>query len=272
MDLTTRWNNLLDSTGLDDRVLFVIGGVGVHVIVFWGLNFLLFACYKFNLFPKYRIQGSVLPPNDLWNAALWNCIKNHFFVQPVALYCAYPFFVYCGVSLRGPIPDWTIFVRDFLISIAFNDTLFYWAHRGLHHKSIYKYIHKQHHEFKVNIGIASEYAHPVEDVLANLTPTLFGCMYMGSHALVLWAWLAFRLMETIDAHSGYSFSFSPFSLMPFQGGARRHDFHHSRNVGCYGSFTIFWDWICGTDAAFLEFENKRLAEEKKSKGAAKKAQ
>jgi len=32
-----------------------------------------------------------------------------------------------------------------------------------------------------------------------------------------------------------------------QGGPDRHDFHHSHNVGNFGSFFIFWDWICGTD-------------------------
>jgi len=262
MTLTTQWNEFLNWTTLDDRVLFVIGIVSTHIIVFWGLNILLFICYKFNLFPNRRIQGSVLPNDQLWNAALRNCLLNHFIIQPTAVYFLYPY-IARYISLRGPIPDWTVFIRDFAVSIFFNDTLFYWAHRALHHKSIYKYIHKQHHEFKVNIGIASEYAHPFEDIVANLVPTLFGCFYMRSHALVLWSWIAFRLMETIDAHSGYDFSFSPFSMVPFQGGARRHDFHHSRNVGCYGSFFIFWDWVCGTDSAFLEFEGKRLTEEKK---------
>lgn len=261
LSVSDQWNNFLDRTGLDERIIFVIGSVGTHWVVFWGLNFLLFLCYRFNLFPEQRIQGTNQPSDELWNAALINCFKNHFLVQPVATYFIYPVFVYFGMRVRGPIPGISIFLRDFAVSIIFNDTLFYWAHRALHHKSIYKYIHKQHHLFKTNIGIASEYAHPVEDVLANLIPTLFGCLIMGSHAVVFWAWLALRISETVDAHSGYSFKFSPFSFLPFQGGAERHDFHHSNNVGCYGSFTTFWDWIMGTDAAFLEFEarNKTVA-------------
>jgi len=50
--------------------------------------------------------------------------------------------------------------------------VFYWAHRVLHHRRIYKYIHKQHHEFKATVGIAAEYAHPVESLLANAVPTM----------------------------------------------------------------------------------------------------
>ena len=30
----------------------------------------------------------------------------------------------------------------------------------------------------------------------------------------------------------------------------RHDFHHSHNSGNYGGFFMFWDWACGTDAAY----------------------
>ena len=32
--------------------------------------------------------------------------------------------------------------------------------------------------------------------------------------------------------------------------ARAHDFHHSHNSGNYGGFFRFWDWACGTDAAY----------------------
>jgi sterol desaturase/sphingolipid hydroxylase (fatty acid hydroxylase superfamily) len=139
----------------------------------------------------------------------------------------------------------------------------------LHHKSIYKYIHKKHHTFKESIGIASEYAHPVEDVLANTIPTIGGCLVMGSHVAVLWIWLAIRVAETVDAHSGYRFPLSPFAMLGFQGGAERHDFHHSHNVGCYGSFTVFWDQVMGTDAAFLEYKKKQLQDAAKEGGHAK---
>ena len=42
------------------------------------------------------------------------------------------------------------------------DFMFYWVHRSLHWSGVYKYIHKQHHMFKQSVGIAAEYAHPVE--------------------------------------------------------------------------------------------------------------
>ena len=108
--------------------------------------------------------------------------------------------------------------------------------------------------FNTPVGVASEWAHPVEDTVSNLIPTLLGCTLMGSHAVVYWLWIAFRIAKTCDAHSGYRFEWSPFALLPGSLTAEQHDFHHSHNVGSYGSMTNFWDWLCGTNKEFYEYK------------------
>ena len=40
--------------------------------------------------------------------------------------------------------------------------------RLLHHKAIYKYIHKMHHEWVSPIAAVAIYSHPVEHLLAGL--------------------------------------------------------------------------------------------------------
>jgi len=262
------WQSFLSThlAGLDERWIFVIGTWLVHMITFWGLNGILFIFYRYNLFPDKRINHGQMPPQSLINECLFNLAVSNFIVQPAGLYFGYDLFKYFGMDVFGPIPGPMIWARDFLVAVALNDTLFYWCHRLLHHPSIYQYVHKKHHRFNWSIGIAAEFANPIEEVFSNLIPTLAANIFLGSHIVVFWAWLAMRLWETIDVHSGYSFSFSPFSLLPFQGGAARHDFHHAKNVGCYGSFTIFWDSVMGTDKAFLEFQEKekqRLKEKSK---------
>ena len=32
--------------------------------------------------------------------------------------------------------------------------------------------------------------------------------------------------------------------------------HHSHNVGCYGDWFGFWDWLCGTDVPFNKYLKK----------------
>lgn len=255
------WQELLQkhAKGVDDRIVFTGGLYVLNIVVFWGLNTLLYFCYKYNLFPKQRINPGDFPPQSLINECLTNLAVSHLILYPLVAYLMFPLFTYFGMEVNAPVPHISVFARDFVVCIVLNDTLFYWAHRALHHPSIYQYIHKKHHRFNYSIGIAAGFAHPVEDLFANLIPTLLGCLVMGSHIVILWTWLAIRLAETVDAHSGYAFKLSPFHLLPMQGGAARHDFHHSKNVGCYGSFFIFWDWITGTDKAFLEFQKKKEA-------------
>ena len=59
-----------------------------------------------------------------------------------------------------------------------------------------------------------------------------------------------RIGETIDGHSGYEFSWSPFRLLPFSSSAESHNYHHSHNDGNYGSFFILWDTIMGSNQAY----------------------
>jgi plant 4alpha-monomethylsterol monooxygenase len=249
---------------MDERLYFTIGTCLAHTLS-WGIpNLILYMFHRFKWFEKFKIQGpEAFPDVSLIKACIQQNIVGHLIVVPLAVYYGYPLFKHFGMVVYGPFPPLAIVLRDFVVFVAFNDTLFYWAHRALHHRSIYKYIHKQHHEFKVPIGISSKYANPIEDLIANTIPTIIGPILMGSHAHVIWLWLFIRLLETVDAHSGYSFPWSPFHYFSWQGGAERHDFHHSHNVGCYGSFTIFWDWITGTDQQFLEYQARKRTAEKK---------
>ena len=82
-------------------------------------------------------------------------------------------------------------------------------------------------------------------------------MHMGT--LIIWVIL--RMFETVDGHSGYEFSWSPFRLLPlsgilykilifnfnFKGSANYHSYHHTHNIGNYGSFFTIWDTIMKTN-------------------------
>merc|ERR1711918_8064 len=78
--------------------------------------------------------------------------------------------------------------------------------RIFHSKALYKRFHKQHHEFSGTVGFAAEYADPVEVVVSNQIPTVGGVLFFGCHPLCVWLWIALRLQQTYEAHSGYYFT------------------------------------------------------------------
>ena len=147
--------------------------------------------------------------------------------------------------------------KDFCLQILFclviEDLLFYTSHRILHTKWMYQHVHKVHHEYVVTISLAAVYTHPIEFVLGNLVPLVAGPMILGTHMHIstVFTWFAGRTFSTLDGHSGYEFSFSPFNMKQSDSGY--HAYHHLHNIGNYGSFFIFWDSILGTNKAYFKF-------------------
>lgn len=202
-------------------------------------------------------------------AEQWKCLKQVLFSKSfiyLPLIMAL-FYVVKTIGLHVPydyasMPTWYSMIPRMLFCLACEDTWHYWAHRLLHHPRLYGPIHKMHHTFNVPFGLAAEYAHPIETMALGVgffLPLPFVC----NHLFVFWCWLATRMVQTIDVHSGFDFPWlNPLYLIPGYGGVRFHDFHHSYFNANYASTFTFWDWACGTDKPFTLSEAKRKDKKK----------
>ena len=88
----------------------------------------------------------------------------------------------------------------------------------MHHPTLYKRIHKMHHEWTAPIGVISVYCHPVEHILSNLVPLFVGPALCGCHMFTTMVWVVVALLTTTISHSGYH-----FPLLP---SPEAHDYHH----------------------------------------------
>ena len=152
-------------------------------------------------------------------------------------------------------PSWIEIVVSLPVFSLIQDTVFYWSHRLLHHRLIYKHVHKIHHKYQTTIGIAAVYAHPVEFVLGNVAPLAIGPRLLRCHLVTLWVFIFVGVYETCEQHSGYDFPCNPVQLNPFSTRPPYHDFHHSKNVGNYAGTYIYWDFFCGTNGAYIKHLN-----------------
>lgn len=121
------------------------------------------------------------------------------------MWLIFPLWIFFGTSLvPEQLPSWSTLAYQVAISQQIVEAGFYWTHRLLHTKLLYKRFHKQHHEYKGTIGFAAEHAHPVEALLSNQLPTVLGPLLMGMHLHAWVCFLAWRLWRTYETHSGYS--------------------------------------------------------------------
>jgi sterol desaturase/sphingolipid hydroxylase (fatty acid hydroxylase superfamily) len=204
--LRAAWPSLEKACSGNGLLIYVISSFGTHTVVFWGLNAGLYLLYSLNIgmIEQYKIQDKPWPwrrdakTRQAYAEQVWLTLKtvtaNQFLIALPSSYTVYKAAVYFGMQTSTEsIPAWWRVAAEVLICLVVEDLMFYWGHRTLHHPRIYSYIHKQHHSFKENIGIASEYAHPVEFVVGNLIPFGTAGILMGSHPVVWIMWTCVRI-------------------------------------------------------------------------------
>ena len=190
-------------------------------------------------------------------------IFNNLLVLPAALYAeaAGNNFVAHNAYEIDELPTSLTLIVTIPFCMLLEDAAFTFGHWVLHRKSIYPYAHKMHHILITPIGFCSEFIHPIEYFFANVIPTGLGPFILGKnmHCFTILVWAVIRTAETLDAHSGYEFSWSPYRLIPFSGSADYHDFHHTHNVGNFSSFFSLWDTVFNLNRDFYEHQEEMKA-------------
>lgn len=162
------------------------------------------------------------------------------------------------------------YVFSILLMVAVHDTYFYWIHRFLHWKPMFKYVHRIHH-LSHNPTPFSAYAfHPVEALLmVGIIPLV--AFTIPHHGTAITIFTLYQLFVNVLGHLGHEFfprNFMNRKVLKWHNAATHHNMHH-RYIKCnYGLYFNFWDWIMKTNHPRYEEIFAKVVAQRLSAGAA----
>lgn len=243
---------------LTPRLFFVVVTTVLHVALYWICNGMTYWWRQSGMFARYMIprKEHEVPKTQLLVKTFKEAVVGQLVAEPAALYfIAWPIYQYCGApAIDSPLPQFLPTFATFVIAYIVHDWLFYWSHRCGHSAKLYRHVHKQHHAYSGTIGFAAEFASPLEQILSMKVPTSAGCILVGCHPAIWLVWMAFRLCQTYEAHSGFCFYGSWLHSIGLTNSesAAFHDFHHTSNRGNFGfGPPAYLDHCFGTMDAWL---------------------
>lgn len=141
---------------------------------------------------------------------------------------------------------WAYFVFSVFLTIVIHDTYFYWTHRWMHWKKIFKYVHLVHHRSTNPTPWAAFSFHPLEAIVeAGIVPLV--AFTMPIHPGALFLFLLYMTFLNVLGHLGYELFPAGFtrSRWTFWHNTSTHHNMHHRYFNCnYGLYFNLWDrWM-----------------------------
>lgn len=189
-----------------------------------------------------NVQGNFSIKNQIINSLFYILFSAMLLTVLKQLSIVGVFKFYLDIDQFG----WVYAFFSVLIFIVGFDAYYYFSHRLLHTRLLYKYVHGVHHKVKSPSAETIFCLHPLEAVGFLSYQAIF-LYFIPMHPLALIFCQRAIEYNNIMSHSGYEFYTSWFRRKAFIINTNsNHDEHH-RLVNCnYGYFFTHWDFIFKT--------------------------
>lgn len=214
-----------------------------------GLPFLIFYILFPHKFSRQKIQKRFARQQDFIREVLHS-------MKTIVIFIAVAFIV-----LQSPVGRLSKIYTDVhafslwwiplsaLLGLVIQDTYFYWMHRAVHGKKLFKWVHLLHHKSTNPSPLASYSFNLLEGILeAMIFPVIILLVPMHPLALLLFTTVAF--LFNVYGHLGYEIMpqwFRNSFLFEILNTSVHHNLHHEKFNGNYGLYFRFWDRIMGTE-------------------------
>ncbi len=136
-----------------------------------------------------------------------------------------------------------------ILSMLIHETYYYWLHRIMHHRKIYRIIHKTHHDSIRTSSWTSFSFHPIESFL-QVFIFLPIILIVPLHPYMILIQLILMSLSSLVNHCNielYPKNFSTHALGKWLIGATHHSLHHKNYLTNFGLNFTFWDKVCSTE-------------------------
>ena len=240
---------LIEKFGLATGWLFASLAIFLRYAFFAGLAFTFFYLLKRNAFSMARIQEKFPKASHIISEIRHSGITALIFaLMGVGLHLlreAGYTSIYTDIHKYG----WGYLLFSFVLLLFLHDTYFYWAHRLMHHRKLFRFFHRVHHLSHNPTPWASLSFHPLEAV-AEVAVVPIMALIAPFHPLVLIAFATWSLAWNIIGHLGYELfpkGFVHHPLFRWFNTSTHHNMHHQRSGCNYGLYFNFWDTWMGTN-------------------------
>jgi sterol desaturase/sphingolipid hydroxylase (fatty acid hydroxylase superfamily) len=238
------------ATMLDYWVFFLLAYGYFLVNYFVPNGFFYWLCWKadFPWWANHRIQKDRDPRPGQVATEIKSSFKSLAWYAAIATLVFYCYrHGYTSISME-PAPR-GYHLLSLVVLMLLHDTSFYWIHRLLHTRVMYRLIHKQHHDSRAPTPWAA-YSLSAGEAIVQC-PLWVLCFTMPAHPAVVLAVLFLQNTYDTFGHLGYEF-FPQWMLRnrwicAVQATPTHHDAHHRYFRGNYSHYFNIWDFVMRTE-------------------------
>lgn len=232
-----------------------------------GVAFLIFYIWKKDSFFRFKIQEKYPHADKIWREIRQSAVTlfvfatigtTVFVLNKIGVMHTK---IYRDPSLYGGLP---YMILSFILITVWHETYFYWAHRLMHHKKLYKYTHIVHHQSVNPTPIAAYNFQWTEAILEAIYPIPF-LMIVPMYFPVFVIHTFYAMILNIYVHLGYEFfpkGWASHPITKWINTATHHNLHHQKFNGNYGLYFNFWDRVMGTNFKNYEETFDEIAEKR----------
>ncbi|NNJ89625.1 MAG: sterol desaturase family protein [Eudoraea sp.] len=223
--------------------LLVSGLLVLRYVLVAGIPFLFFYVLSGKKLHSKKIQAQHPATIKIFKEIVYSFLS--LFIYGLGIWI-FVYWMEQGVTLRyNTIPEYGIgyFFISLGLMIVLHDTYFYWTHRLIHHRYLFKYVHKVHHQFTNPTPWSAFSFHPLEAIISmGIIPIIIFCIPWHQSALITFV----TFMTFYDVYIHLGFDLKQLRMGHWQNTAVDHNYHHQNARVNFGLYFTVWDQLMNT--------------------------